>query len=536
MKEFSEDMVRAQLERIMASPEFVSGKKLGQFLSYVVVQTLNGQPDKLTQYAIAVEALGYGKAFDPTTIPNVRVLARRLRRALERYYRNHGTADPIRIEIPKGGYAPVFITNHDIHQDAESAFEPICSMPATIEPKVALPDGPSIAILQFEYLGNQSENAFLASGITEEIVIAMTRFPEFLVIGPLNRDIIHQMHLSTPDIGQKYNARFLLDGTIRFRGQSLRILAKLTDTLSGYQLWGQALDYDIETNSVDQLENEIVGRIVAEIADNFGVIPRTLAEEVLSHHDESLSDYEGVLRFHHYNRTLTEKSMTEAIEALEKVVQRAPKNDLAIALLADLVGVPYYTGYIDDMTSLERAEKLARKAIALNPNSQQAHYAMAQIHYQRFHRAPCLLEIEQVLKLNPNNANYLAISALFLMGLGQWERSLALMRKAMRLNPHHPGWYHVVPFFYHYYQGEYETALFDAKGFNTPDYFWDPLTRAAVLGQLDHQAEAKKAGGELLALVPDFERRGRSLIQRMVYADEQVDMLLEGLRKAGMEV
>ena len=145
------------------------------------------------------------------------------------------------------------------------------------------------------------------------------------------------------------------------------------------------------------------------------------------------------------------------------------------------------------------------------------------------------MEIEQVLELNPNNANYLEISALFLMGLGQWERSLSLMRKAMRLNPHHPGWYHLVPFLYYYYHGEYETALFDAKRFNTHGYFWDPLTRTAVLGQLNRQAEAKKAGSELLALVPDFKRRGRSLIQRVVYLEEHTEILLDGLHKAGLK-
>ena len=70
---------------------------------------------------------------------------------------------------------------------------------------------------------------------------------------------------------------------------------------------------------------------------------------------------------------------------------------------------------------------------------------------------------------------------------------------------------------------------------NTPDYFWDPLIRTAALGQLNRQAEAKKAGSKLLALVPDFERRGRSLIQRMVYLEEHTEMLLDGLRKAGLE-
>ena len=355
-----------------------------------------------------------------------------------------------------------------------------------------------------------------------------------MVIGPLNRDIVRQKQLGPRGIGREYNVRFLLDGTVRLRGQSLRVSAKLTDTLSGHQLWGQAHDYDIETTTVEQLEDEIVGQVVATIADNFGVIPRTLAKETASHHDESLSAYEAVLRFHHHVRTITEESMTEAIAALEKVVQRDPNHDLAMALLADLVGGPYFMGYIDDMSGLERAETLARKALALNPKSQQAHFAMAQIHYQRFHQAACLAEIEQVLALNPNNANYLAISALFLMGLGQGERSLTLIKKAMRLNPHHPGWYHFVPFLYRYYRGDYEAALFDAKRFNTPEYFWDPLIRAAVLGQLDRRAVAKKAGGELLALVPDFEPRCRSLIQRMVYLDGHVDMLLDGLCKAGV--
>jgi hypothetical protein len=64
---------------------------------------------------------------------------------------------------------------------------------------------------------------------------------------------------------------------------------------------------------------------------------------------------------------------------------------------------------------------------------------------------------------------------------------------------------------------------------------WDPLTRTAALGQLGLHAEAQKAGGELMALVPEFKRRGSSLIKRMVFSDEHTEKLREGLRKAGME-
>jgi len=192
MSNFPPDKIAAQLKRILATPEFVTRKKVSQFLRYVLEQSLNGQSGSIKQYTIAVEALGYGADFDPTNNPTVRIEAQRLRRSLDQYYSAQGIEDPVRIDIPKGGYVPVFITNHDSPQDAESACESIFSLPATIKPQVAMPDSPSIAILPLEYLGNESEYAFIASGITEEIIIALTRFQEFLVIGPLKRDIIRQ--------------------------------------------------------------------------------------------------------------------------------------------------------------------------------------------------------------------------------------------------------------------------------------------------------------------------------------------------------
>ena len=83
MADFPADKVQTQLNRVLSSPDFAASKKLKQFLSYVVAQTLKDYPVKIAQYAIAVDALGYDKSFDPTTTPNVRVLARRLRRALQ---------------------------------------------------------------------------------------------------------------------------------------------------------------------------------------------------------------------------------------------------------------------------------------------------------------------------------------------------------------------------------------------------------------------------------------------------------------------
>ena len=84
MTRFAPEIIRAQLERILVSPEFKGSKQLSQFLRYVVEQELNGQSGSVKQYTVAVEALGYGADFDPTTNPAVRIEARRLRRSNQR--------------------------------------------------------------------------------------------------------------------------------------------------------------------------------------------------------------------------------------------------------------------------------------------------------------------------------------------------------------------------------------------------------------------------------------------------------------------
>ena len=121
MASISPDMVKPQLERILASSDFMASKVLSRFLRYVVEQTLNGQSGGIKQYTVAVEALGYGADFDPQSNPIVRIHARKLRRALDRYYLEQGIEDPVRIDIPKGSYIPVFLDNPDASEAPASS-------------------------------------------------------------------------------------------------------------------------------------------------------------------------------------------------------------------------------------------------------------------------------------------------------------------------------------------------------------------------------------------------------------------------------
>jgi adenylate cyclase len=530
MTAVSADRIEAQLNRILTSSGFTSSQRLSQFLGYVVKQTLNGQADTIKQYTVAVEGMGFGAGFNPQSNPTVRIHARKLRRVLDQYYLKQGSQDPILIDIPKGSYVPNFIENHNPSQVPDSSECPSSNIGPT--PNDA--SKPSIAVVMFDCLNAKDEFGYLATGLTEEIIIALTLFPDFLVVGPLSKDFTSSQEMNARNIGQQYGVRFVLDGTIRMNGQKFRLTIRLADTITGRQLWGQALDCGLQNGSFLESENNVVDQIVATIADSYGVIPRTLTKESLTRRPDSPETYEAILHYYHYFRVLTQESYVDAMSALEKTVRHNPDHALATAALGDLVATTYMFGYEEDESLLVRAEALGRKALALDPNCQPARFTMAFIHFLKFQRSLFLEEVEQCLQLNPNNAHFIAVLSLHVAMVGEWDRAMKLMGKAMRLNPHHPGWYHIVAFMNYYRQGEYDLSLIEAQRFNTPDFFWDPLVRAAVLGQLDLRAEAEKAVSELLALIPDFYLRGRSLIRRLAYLDEHVEILWDGLCKAGM--
>src|SRR3954471_1979754 len=105
---------RQHLERILGSVTFRQVDRLKRFLSFIVSEALAGRGHQLKEYVIGVQVFDKDSSFDPRADPIVRVQARRLRARLVRYYHEEGGADSLLIELPKGGYAPVF-RNRDAH-------------------------------------------------------------------------------------------------------------------------------------------------------------------------------------------------------------------------------------------------------------------------------------------------------------------------------------------------------------------------------------------------------------------------------------
>src|SRR5260370_13175105 len=124
--------IRAQLQRILDSPVFSTALRLSQFLQFVVVRSIEGQAAAIKEYLIGVEVYNRASSYDPKADSIVRAEASRLRAKLREYYEANGKNDPIRIDLPKGSYTPVFRLN--LAGDVPMPIRPADPLPRTKVP------------------------------------------------------------------------------------------------------------------------------------------------------------------------------------------------------------------------------------------------------------------------------------------------------------------------------------------------------------------------------------------------------------------
>jgi adenylate cyclase len=326
-------------------------------------------------------------------------------------------------------------------------------------------------------------------------------------------------------------AHFLLDGHFRKQGDRMRLSVRLVDVASHGTLWAETFDSGDQVSDLFAFEDAVTSHIAAVLGDTYGVIHHSLTPQALEKQPGSIQVYDAILRYYHFSAEFPAEARASTLRALESAVNMDPHNPVTLALLADMHLVEYQLG--GDEEALARAEELICHALATDPNCQHAHYANAGLYFERGQRELLLEESNRVIMLNPNRPDLIAMCGQYLALAGKWEQGIAIMEEARHLSPYLPSTYRIGPFMNFYRQGRYQEALLEAKRIHAPEFVWDPLLRAAALGQLGQTEEAKAALRELLVLQPDFPVRSRELMRRTVFSEENVEMLLRGLRQVG---
>ena len=406
----------------------------------------------------------------------------------------------------------------------------IPTVPSAVE--LALPDKPSIAVLPFTNMSADPDQEFLADGIAEDVITALSRYPSLFVIARNSSFTYKGRAVDVKTVGHELGVRYVLEGSLRKAGNRIRVTTQLVEAEAGKHVWAERYDRDV--SDIFAVQDEITEAVTVAIAP---VVAEAERQRAIRKPPGSLDAWAA------YQRGLWHliKCSRDDCALAEKFFQQATALDPAfsggyagLALVQIQAGTVFATRPLPEAQNL--AEIMAKRAVALDGADAEARSALGYALLARGDHEGSLAEVEEALAISPNLARAHGAFGTALILSGRLKEGLAALERYTRLDPRDPGF---APGSHHtamglYLSGEYEAAILAAKRAirtypGLPNaYRW----LAAALGQAGRLDEARDALEQAISLSPAafdiFVRRRVPWI-----LPEHHSHMLEGLRKAG---
>ncbi len=414
----------------------------------------------------------------------------------------------------------------------------LVSRPSSSSSEVRRRDVPWIAVLPFGCPRGDSNVEAFADGLEEDIAAGLSRFSYLFVVARKSTSRYRGESADVRQVGEELGARFVMEGGIRKAGSTIRINVQIVDTETGTHLWTETYDRDLDETAIFAIQDDITDRVVATVADPYGVVARSMAIPTAAMDPKEMTAYQAVLRYFLFQQRLSQEDHVIAREALERAVEVEPGYADAWSCLALVVLDEDRHDFNRRPDALDRALSAARRGVEADPASSFAHYALATVFFYRRDLGAFKANAEKAIKLNRRNGNVVAMLGVLYGYSGDWDRGVELTTEAMELNPHHPGWYRFTTFFDHFLKGENQQALEVAQKINMPGYYGAPMAEVLAHTRLGNTAAAENAAREMLRAYPAEDMRGYGRFAEMWFYS-QPDLLNEVisvLRSAGVEV
>lgn len=421
----TEREIRDQVERIVLSTAFRTSDRLKHFITFVTSEALQGRADNLKEYSVGVHVFGRETAFDPRTDPVVRVQARRLRARLERYYKEEGQHDEVLVELPKGGYAPVFRAR----EVSTAAKAPVAgaSQNNTVAVRAILDLSP-----------DQHLDRFCAA-LTREVIRRLST--------------VNGLKVAAPHLPSNSSAAMVVEGSVSQATEGLRLDVNLINLSTGCYECCESIDVPAVDSFVaqDRIADALIARLQPHLAstrisrhqqtDN--LTARNLCKQGLYHLEQR-----------------TDESLERAAELFERAVIEDAQYSLAHAGLSDAYSMLGSYGLRPSTLMVTAAMSSAATAVMLDAESAHARtslaHAKARAHWNWLDAA---LEFQHAIRLDPTYATgHHWYARCCLVPLGRLDEARDEVLLAHSLDPVSSIIAREVASI-HYYRRDYEGAL-----------------------------------------------------------------------------
>jgi adenylate cyclase len=316
-------------------------------------------------------------------------------------------------------------------------------------------DPPSIVVLPFENISNDSRQDYLANGITEDIITDLSRLSGLMVISRATSSSLKEDDLGAKTIGADLGVRYVLKGSIQRLGRKLRVSAQLIDTRTNANVWAQR--FDREANQVFTVQDEVTHRIVDALAIRITTQERQRLKQKAT---ANLAAYDFFQEGKRLSRVSTKQSNEQARAAFRKAIQLDPDYGRAYGSIAYTLTFDYLRGWTDNPNeALDRALVLAKKAVALDNSTPQTYWVLGFVHLARKEYRDAEEAADESTRIAPNFADGYGLLALIDANLAKPKQAMLLIKKGMRLNPYYTWEYLYILGIAHYTLGDYDQAI-----------------------------------------------------------------------------
>jgi serine/threonine-protein kinase len=509
LAEKSDAAPRQQLERVLTSVTFRQVDRLKRFLNFIVTESLAGRGDQLKEYVIGVQVFDKDSSFDPRADPIVRVQARRLRARLVRYYREEGGTDALVIELPKGGYAPVFKTREATGSSRRSLGTTLAGQ-NTIAVQLLADHSPG------------HDLAYFCEGLRQEMIHSLAKFETLRVLA---------VQPGAPALGSGHDyagqVAMLLTGGVRKSGNRVRVTVHLVDTPSASYLWSESVD--VALDDVFAAQESVAAAVVHKLEPRLVDAGRRGTRRPA----ENLAARNLYLQGRYHLNQRTDEGLQKALEFFEKAIVEDAQFALAHSGLADAHSLLAHYGVRAPSLAWATAASSAAAAVMLDGNCAEGRTSLAHIKATQdwdWHGAE--REFQIAIGLDPRYAtahHWYATSCL--VPLGRLDEALDEMRLAQSLDPVSSIVARDVAMI-HAYRRDYEAALeqcdhtIELNPHFSPAYW----TLGVIQEQRRDLDEAIAAFQRAIDLSPNSPRMHAALARTLALSGRKADALAS-LRK-----
>ena len=400
--------------------------------------------------------------------------------------------------------------------------------PARLERMIfPLPDKPSIAVLPFDNLSADTEQAYLADGIAENIITTLSQVPDLFVIARKSSFTYKGKPVKVQEVAESLGVQYVLEGSVQRSDETIRITAQLIDAINGHHLWSQR--YDRRFEDLFAVLDDVTREVVLALQIKLTTVH-------VGQGTENLEAWANVTKGEALFRRFTKDDNAKARVLLEDAVRLDPGYSTAWSVLGSTHWADARFAWSESRDeSLAKAEEFGEKAMTLDPRLPRIHSLFGLTHVVKGEFEQAIAFMEKAVALDPNDATRKALLAYAMTQAGRPAEAGALLEKAMRLNPYYPAWWLISLGRVHRLTGHYDEAITVLKRAKerTPGDLAVLTELLVAYTQAGRQADAEGEAAYVLKIRPGATVR--ELAKTLMYKDpKERERILDALRKAGL--